>query len=493
MPALFIRKLHLNLIVFIIAYMDEKRRRTTWQCEDTRQNKRQVLDKIEAQHLIARHPVQRTLFFACYHVALLTPCTEHKQENTVHLASINIVNRTQRQISDGEAGLLFDFAPGRIQRVFVSFNVPPDPIILVRENATMRSTFHQQNIITVQHETQCAWDDQPAMSDRICPLPLCAHDVPLFPSQTELHNSSAIAIVGQPASCYSKYQIGRTSKVIMMRFAEASSTRTNAPVPDLRIVPVEAVHPHETHDDQRSGPLIETLRTALTIVNPPVVAPLDNDQYVILDGANRCHTFRHLGYPHILVQIVSYESDYVELSTWQHVVSHWDKTALLSHLHALKGVEVHDGRDAKGVAHFLFPDGDIAAIRAPVETTHERNAVLQEVVAVYQQRAVLERSAISEPDDLWPLFPAAVAIVMFPHYEPKDIIAAVRYKAYLPPGISRHVVHGRALRVNYPMAALRDQQTRLDEKNDHLTQWVQARIAERKVRYYAEATYQFDE
>jgi hypothetical protein len=32
-----------------------------------------------------------------------------------------------------------------------------------------------------------------------------------------------------------------------------------------------------------------------------------------LDGANRCYAFKELGYPHILVQVVSYDNSYVEL------------------------------------------------------------------------------------------------------------------------------------------------------------------------------------
>ncbi|MCA9906825.1 MAG: hypothetical protein KC547_23380, partial [Anaerolineae bacterium] len=64
---------------------------------------------------------------------------------------------------------------------------------------------------------------------------------------------------------------------------------------------------------------------------------------------------------------------------------------------------------------------------------------------------------------------------------------------FLPPGISRHIVHGRAIRVNYPLDALRDSSLTLDDKNARLQDWIRHRLASRAVRYYAEATYQFDE
>ncbi|MDX1994835.1 MAG: hypothetical protein SF029_20800 [bacterium] len=273
--------------------------------------------------------------------------------------------------------------------------------------------------------------------------------------------------------------------------------RTNAPAPDLRIVPVDSLLPHETHDDQRSLPLIENLRQAEVMINPPVVAPLEDthgeEQFVILDGANRCHTFRHLDYPHILVQVVAYDSGYVELDTWRHVVSRWNKTALLDALHQLNGVEIHAGAEGHAVAHFVLPDQQIIALGAPLEITHERNTLLRDVVGIYQQNAVLNRTAMQEPDEIWPLYPEAVALVIFPHYEPSDILAAARHHAYLPPGVSRHIIHGRALRVNYPMALLREQETSLESKNAALQGWIQDKIARRQVRYYAEATYQFDE
>ena len=44
-------------------------------------------------------------------------------------------------------------------------------------------------------------------------------------------------------------------------------------------------------------------------------------------------------------------------------------------------------------------------------------------------------------------------------------------QAYLPPGVSRHIIHGRALKLNYPMNKLRADLP-LEEKNQHLQQWI---------------------
>jgi hypothetical protein len=271
------------------------------------------------------------------------------------------------------------------------------------------------------------------------------------------------------------------------------TARSDAPVPDLRIVLTESLHPHEEFDSQRATPLVQRLQQEAVMINPPIVAPMGTSQFVILDGANRCHAFSLLEYPHILVQVTSYDSGYVELETWRHIVSGWDEREFIQHLQNLPDIEIIEGQDVHAICHLIFRDQRVMALRAPVENTLERNAALRDVVRVYQQNATLYRTAINEPDDIWPLYEKAIALVIFPHYQPADILIAARYKAYLPPGISRHIVHGRALRINYPLDALRDTNVSLADKNETLKRWLQDKFARRQIRYYSEATYQFDE
>lgn len=272
-----------------------------------------------------------------------------------------------------------------------------------------------------------------------------------------------------------------------------SAIRISAPSPDLRIVPTLSLHPHEEHDSQRAEPLVERLSHEDFMINPPVVAPIGDEQYVVLDGANRYHAFAHLQYPHILVQVVSYDSGHIELDTWKHALCNWDSTKFIASLRQMPALDILEGQNAHAIAHVLLRDERVFALYTPVNTAHERNAALRDVVKIYQQNAVLQRTAISEPDEIWELHPDATALVLFPEYQPADIITAATHRAFLPPGISRHIVHGRAIRLNYPMDALRDQITPLAEKNQTLKHWIQQRLANRQIRYYAEATYQFDE
>jgi hypothetical protein len=267
----------------------------------------------------------------------------------------------------------------------------------------------------------------------------------------------------------------------------------HAPVPDLRIVAIDSLRPHEEHDSQRSQPLVEDLRKAQYLVNPPVIAPIGGDEYVILDGANRCFAFQNLDYPHILAQVVSYDSGYVTLDVWHHIVSKWNVESFLDQVGQLDDVNLVSGIHEAAIAHILLPDDRVFAVHAPVADLYQRNAILRQVVGIYQRQAVLDRTAINKPHEVLPLYPDAIALVVFPVYHPKDIIAAAKYNAYLPPGISRHVVQGRAIRVNFPVEVLRDDTASLEDKNETLSVWLQRKFAKRQVRYYAEATYQFDE
>ena len=293
------------------------------------------------------------------------------------------------------------------------------------------------------------------------------------------------------------------------------SNPVSSPPPDLRIVKIDDVLPHEKSDVQRSQPLIARLRGARFFTNPPVVAALDKGKYVLMDGANRHLSLKALDYEHILVQVADYDSQFIELGVWQHIVSDWsrqpsdasaniaraneasrlpneDKEDFISQLKAIRDTDIRLGWQANAIAQVLLNDGPVYSIHASADSLSRRNAILRQVVETYHRHATLYRSPLTDAEQIWALYPCAIALVMFPMYQPQDIIDAATKQAFLPPGVSRHIIHGRALKLNYPMRKLREAGS-LAEKNRELRQWLQRKLAERGVRYYAEATYQFDE
>jgi hypothetical protein len=271
-----------------------------------------------------------------------------------------------------------------------------------------------------------------------------------------------------------------------------------ASMPDLRIVEIERLLAHEDHDSQRADPLIERLRHEPTIINPPIVAPLPGADFVILDGANRTFALRALGIPHMLVQVAPYQDGSVSLGMWRHVVTDWNLNAFLAALQRVQMLEIVPQSDAAAepesmpLAEIMSVTGDRWLVHA-TGTGAGSNAPLRALVHVYQSQATLQRTTLDDLDQVWHYHPGAIALVTFRAYQPADIMRAALERDYLPPGVSRHIVQGRAVRVNYPMLELRDAYTPLERKNEALRKWTQEMIAARRVRYYAESTFQFDE
>lgn len=286
--------------------------------------------------------------------------------------------------------------------------------------------------------------------------------------------------------------------------SDMQSQIVNAPFPDLRIIAIEQLLLHEHHDPQRSGPLVAKLKASESLINPPIVAPMKQtgegqsvgaEQFVVLDGANRTFAFNELQYPHILVQVVEYSAQQMTLDVWGHVISDLAVEDLLTDLRRLPNVEVGEGErdNMESMAACLLTDGKQYVIRHTSEDIHKRNHSLSEIVQIYERNAVLNRTTVRLFEEVLELFPKATGLMIFPRMTPDDVLTAARQQAYLPPGVTRHIVQGRAIQVNFPLTILRDLEMSTDEKNEMLHEWIQQKLAKRRVRYYAEATYQFAE
>jgi hypothetical protein len=274
--------------------------------------------------------------------------------------------------------------------------------------------------------------------------------------------------------------------------------------PDLRFVPVESLVPHEQHDDHRLQALALRLREQGVLKNPPVVAPLwptnGATRYMILDGANRATAARAAGLPHIVVQIVPYLGSGVQLSTWFHALAQLERTELeqalagvpsllcsptgLMHARALLA-----RREA--LAFVAFPESAALALHGGKDIV-ERNALLNGVVDQYRALKFYRVTADSV-EEARKAHDDVTAVVVFPHFEPAEILELATSGAKLPAGITRHLIRWRALRLNVPLERLADASLGLDEKNRWLEAWLREKMGDRQVRFYEEPTVLFDE
>ena len=281
---------------------------------------------------------------------------------------------------------------------------------------------------------------------------------------------------------------------------------SNHQLPDLRFVPVDSLVPHEQHDDQRLEALTRRLTVEGVLKNPPVVAPFASDparetRYVVLDGANRATAVRAAGWPHALVQVVRYFDPKVQLSTWSHALGRLSRQEFER---ALAGVPCLEIRPAQrmlaramlarreALAWIAFGEGDVVTLHGG-QNISERNDLLNAVVNQYNQRGRIYRVTTDSIDEARAAQADVTALVVFPHFEPAEILELAQSGARLPAGITRHVIRGRALRLNIPLERLADPAPTLEQKNRWLEEWLRERVAQRQVRFYDEPTVLFDE
>jgi len=268
-------------------------------------------------------------------------------------------------------------------------------------------------------------------------------------------------------------------------------------LPDLHILPTDTLRPHEHHDDRRALPLAEALRRDGVLRNPPVVLRLSGhaERYVVLDGANRTTAFRQLGMEHVLAQVVHPGDNQVSVETWNHALLNVGEDELLGLMHGVEGIDLIDSNAepaSADLASLSLSGGRELTIASSNFNLRQRVLGLNQLVQAYHSKARIERTNARALDEMLAAFPSAAGLIVFRGFEVQDIVDAVSEQLLLPGGLTRFIVSPRALRVNYPLTALMAPISR-ESKEQTLAEWVRQKVAGRQVRFYAEATYLFDE
>jgi L-serine kinase (ATP) / ParB family transcriptional regulator, heme-responsive regulator len=279
----------------------------------------------------------------------------------------------------------------------------------------------------------------------------------------------------------------------------------NAVALDLRVLPMNLLVEHEFNDIQRTAPLAKRLEAEGVLKNPPIVTPIgDGDpRYVVLDGANRTTALSSLGYPHILAQVVKYEEPTVTLTTWHHLIADWQPEAFIQALSGVEGVDLFaiDHLHARAalarrecLIYAVTVNGKVHVARPKIPGlfVHEQNQLLNALVDTYKERGRLQRVMTDSIDEARRVYPGLTGLVVFPKYDAFEVLALARDGELLPTGLTRHLIQGRVLRVNYPLADLKTDEP-VEVKNGRLQEWLRRKMSSREVRFYGETTFLFDE
>lgn len=272
-------------------------------------------------------------------------------------------------------------------------------------------------------------------------------------------------------------------------------------LPRLVFLPVKDLVIHEYHDDQRTSPLIESIKRSGVWRNPPIVTPLmdGTNRYVVLDGANRKTALEQMRYPHALVQLVQPDDPGLRLYNWNHVIWGLPPEELIRSLSSLPEIELVRGEEERpdlwgecGLATIQLPRGDLFTVCTEAVELVRRVELLNTLVETYKDRASLDRTSEWSVVRLKALYPELSGLVIFPHFEIKHILSLASLGCLLPTGITRFTVSPRALHLNYPLVELAADKP-IEEKNKALERFVQERVTNKGVRFYSEATVLFDE
>ncbi|MEJ2301441.1 MAG: hypothetical protein P8Y14_07970 [Anaerolineales bacterium] len=271
-------------------------------------------------------------------------------------------------------------------------------------------------------------------------------------------------------------------------------------LPDLRVLPVEQIIPHEEVDPRRADRLAQRIQIDGRLKNPPIVAAVpDSDLYVVLDGANRTMALKQLGASHIIAQVVHYGQPGLVLDTWYHVVSGMklgDFEAALEQIDGLRllSVTLDQAREAlatnKAAAYIV--SADQVWIISPRAESERDLPLLKEIVNTYRGKADIHRASNDDWSLQAPYYPYITALVIFPQLRPVDILTAARNGERVPSGITRHIIPNRALNTYFDMQVMLADWS-LESKQQWLKEWLMERMASNAIRFYAESTFSFDE
>jgi hypothetical protein len=103
-----------------------------------------------------------------------------------------------------------------------------------------------------------------------------------------------------------------------------------------------------------------------------------------------------------------------------------------------------------------------------------------------------ERTSEIEAGKFEGIYRSLTGLIIYPAIELEEVLEVVSQDLCFPSGLTRFIISPRALRINYPISRLRSKKS-LDEKQAELEMWIQDRLRSRRIRYYAESTFSFDD
>lgn len=246
---------------------------------------------------------------------------------------------------------------------------------------------------------------------------------------------------------------------------------------DLELINTDSLFVHEPTEQLRLNRISTLLEKEGVIRNPLMAIPMEDNQYLILDGAHRTAALKKLGCRRVPVQIVKPEQ--VRLFAWEHIVPIGDWLQNLDKIptlirssqepqdHSVIATIVH----STGAVHYVFVD--------LMNSEEEKLDIWCRLVESYSQQYSVKR--LPNGECLYP--EEGFVLLRYPAYTLDDLKRRVLNGKTFPAGVTRFLINGRLLNLSIPLNLLISEIPDKKEWNGLLERW------QSKIRLYSESIY----
>jgi len=274
-------------------------------------------------------------------------------------------------------------------------------------------------------------------------------------------------------------------------------------LPTIRIIALDSLLLHEDPDPRRAVPLARRI-AAEGRLRSPVIAARDHGtvSHILLDGANRLEALRSLGARHVPIQEVDLADRGLTLSTWHHVVEGLDAEELVARVARFTRVRPCRGQftrggdfvpaHGRGIAGFIVLPNKRAFAVLDGATAAGRLDVARQLVAETQAATNIDRVSYTNIADLRDHYLRFAALVCYKGFSKQEVLRLALAGKRFPSGVTRFGVPKRALALSLPLDLLTRRGSE-KTKQAEVGGMIRQAIAAKRIRFYAEPTFYFDD
>lgn len=268
----------------------------------------------------------------------------------------------------------------------------------------------------------------------------------------------------------------------------------------LDILRIKDIKLHETTEFNRLRNIYDRIANSRHLMNPVIVGKYE-DEYILIDGANRLSTLMEIGCKLVICQIIDYKNTRIKLRNWNHLIYNLKIDDLVRHCEkiGLKARKVPYQEGYKTISsklNYVL----ISEIQngTSVLLTLDKSFFgildqLNSITKFYFNKYPFDRSEEEiRYSELRKYSRKEGILVEFPRFSKKQIVRIADSESRLPAGISRHILDNRVLHVRYDISKLKDDSD-IEKKRKDLDAYLLGKIDNNKVRQYRESVIVFDE